>query len=79
MSTARFSTAAAVVLPVLALAGAAGLIPAASAAAARVSQAASGYDDLVVLFESFRELREPTVNDGVPDYTAAAMDRQYRG
>ena len=36
-----------------------------------------GYEDLVVLFEQFREFREPAVNDGVPDYTASAMERQY--
>ncbi len=39
--------------------------------------AGGSYDDLVVLFEEFRVFHEPVVTDGVPDYTAAAMQRQY--
>ena len=32
-----------------------------------------GYEDLVALFEEWREFQKPRVVDGVPDYTAAAM------
>ena len=41
-------------------------------------QAAGTYSDLVRLFEDFREFHEPVINDGVPDYTARAMARQFR-
>ena len=36
------------------------------------------YEDLVALFERFRGFNEPVLTDGVPDYSAEAMDRQYR-
>ena len=39
----------------------------------------SRYDDLVQLFNSVRELPEAELNSGVPDYTAAAMEKQDRG
>jgi uncharacterized protein (DUF885 family) len=39
----------------------------------------SDYADLVSLFNEFREFHKPKVIDGVPDYTAAAMEEQRRG
>jgi hypothetical protein len=38
--------------------------------------AGADYEDLVTLFEEFREFQEPVIENGVPDYTAAAMKRQ---
>ncbi len=40
--------------------------------------ASSHYDDLVSLFEEFREFQEPQWVDGAPDYTAAAIEEQRR-
>ena len=37
------------------------------------------YDDLVNLFFEFREFQEATITEGIPDYTEAAMEDQYRG
>ena len=37
------------------------------------------YDDLVNLFFEFREFQQATFTEGVPDYTEAAMQDQYRG
>ena len=37
----------------------------------------SNYDDLVALFNEFREFQEPNVDDGVPDYTPAAIESKY--
>ena len=34
------------------------------------------YASLVALFREFREFAPPRINDGVPDYTAAAMAEQ---
>ncbi len=36
------------------------------------------YAELVSLLEEFREFARPQVTDGVPDYSAAAMEKQYR-
>jgi len=36
------------------------------------------YRDLTALFEEFRAFHEPTLTDGVPDYSTEAMQRQYR-
>ncbi len=38
----------------------------------------SNYSDLVILFNEFREFQQPTVTDGVPDYTIVAMEQQKR-
>ncbi len=38
-----------------------------------------GPDGLVALFEEFRVFRFPEVRNGVPDYTPAAMARQFQG
>ena len=37
------------------------------------------YEDLVVLFQEFREFQKPKVVDGIPDYTATAMEEQRLG
>ena len=37
-----------------------------------------GYEELVRLFEQWREFQRPELRDGVPDYTAAAMEEQHR-
>ncbi len=39
----------------------------------------SKYDDLVSLFFEFREFQQVKIINGVPDYTAAAMEEQKRG
>jgi len=39
----------------------------------------SNYSCLVDLFNEFREFIKPNVVDGVPDFTAAAMEKQYEG
>ena len=37
------------------------------------------YDDLVQLFQDFRELQKPKMTDWVPDYTPAAIEAQRSG
>ncbi|MFW6140602.1 MAG: DUF885 family protein [Acidobacteriota bacterium] len=37
----------------------------------------STYDDLVQLFEEWREFQKPAIKDGVPDYSADAMAEQH--
>ncbi len=37
----------------------------------------SDYADLLSLFNEFREFDKPEVTNGVPDYTAAAMEKKY--
>ena len=39
----------------------------------------SAYDDLLSLFEEFREFQKPKVTDGVPDYSPTAMREQRKG
>ena len=39
----------------------------------------SNYEDLVSLFKEWREFQKPRITEGVPDYTAAAMEEQRRG
>ncbi|GBD32760.1 hypothetical protein HRbin33_01734 [bacterium HR33] len=41
--------------------------------------ARSSYEDLVEFFRDWREFQRPGLVDGVPDYSAAAMTRQYSG
>lgn len=36
------------------------------------------HDDLVKFFQAWRTFSEPKMNDGVPDYTKAAMDKQHK-
>ncbi|HEX6738650.1 MAG TPA: hypothetical protein VF310_10275, partial [Vicinamibacteria bacterium] len=40
--------------------------------------AGGGYDDLVALFQEWREFQRPRLRDGVPDYTRAARAEQRR-
>ncbi len=44
-----------------------------------MEQSSSDYTELVSLFEEFREFIKPAVVDGVPDFTAAAMQQQHEG
>ena len=37
-----------------------------------------GYDQLVELFEEWREFQQPVFRDGVPDYSVPAMERQHQ-
>ncbi|MEZ5330823.1 MAG: DUF885 family protein [Thermoanaerobaculia bacterium] len=46
------------------------------AAVPAVAQTPTGYDDLVALFQDWREFQRPFVRDGVPDYSAGAMAAQ---
>jgi hypothetical protein len=39
----------------------------------------SKYEDLVKLFKEWREFQKPELNDGVPNYTASAMEEQRYG
>ena len=39
----------------------------------------TNYEDLVSLFEEWREFQKPKFIEGVPDYTAEAMEEQRRG
>ena len=43
------------------------------------SFAANSYDDLVQVFNEFREFQEAEIIDGVPDYSPAAIERQFEG
>jgi hypothetical protein len=47
-------------------------------APARPQAAGGGYEDLVALFNEWREFQKPRMVDGVPDYTAAAMAAQRK-
>ena len=44
-----------------------------------IAAAGDGYNDLVDLFFEFREFQQATINEGIPDYSNAAMQNQYRG
>jgi hypothetical protein len=66
----------------LTLAGACGPAPQPDAAsgtpADRASASSGRYDDLVSLFSEWRMFQRPTLVDGVPDYTSAAMAAQHK-
>ena len=38
---------------------------------------AGSYDDLITLFKEWREFQKPKLINGIPDYTAKAMAKQY--
>jgi len=42
-------------------------------------KAGGSYDDLVTLFPEFREFQKVAIIDGLPDYSAAAMQAQWKG
>lgn len=37
----------------------------------------SSYDDLVILFNEFREYQEPPISKGIPDYSPTAVEKRY--
>ena len=43
------------------------------------SSASSSYDELVTLFNQFREYQEPPISGGLPDLSAAAVDQRFKG
>src|SRR5215471_14579204 len=51
-------------------------LPALAGMVAAAVQENGGYQDLVRLFKEWREFQRPRLDDGVPDYTAAAMAAQ---
>lgn len=53
--------------------------PTARAHASTSAQQGSGYQELVELFQAFRELQRVEVSDWIPDYSASAMGRQRAG
>ena len=63
---------------VLTLAAGCGPGGAPSEEAAGTTATSISYDDLVALFEEWREFEKPEFVDGVPDYTAEAMATQHR-
>ena len=48
-------------------------------AAAQAEAAPQGYADMVALYDEFRAFVAPDMVDGLPDYSPAAMARQYEG
>ena len=46
---------------------------------AALAQADSGYDELLRLFEDWREFESPPLLDGAPDYTAEQFASRYEG
>jgi len=77
-TTTRTATlVAALLLTLLAGCSAGGGPPGDSPAAGVDVVASDDYDDLLTLFEGWREFTRPERVDGVPDYSAAAMASQY--
>ena len=37
------------------------------------------YQDLIILFREFRDFQDPTLVNGIPDFTERAMNEQYGG
>jgi hypothetical protein len=64
---------------VVALAALLGALGGAAEGRAAVSADSPGYEDLLRLFAEWREFQKPRSVNGVPDYTAAAMERQRAG
>ncbi len=56
------------------------LFPCSSSGNETANVASSGdYEDLISLFKEFREFQKPEMTNGVPNYSAAAMEEQRRG
>jgi uncharacterized protein (DUF885 family) len=49
----------------------------AQAQMAAPDKGAGSYDDLIALFKEWREFQKPKLINGIPDYTAKAMAKQY--
>ena len=45
---------------------------------AEVSHAAAGYDELLILFDDWRDFEQPPMRDGAPDYTAERFAAAYQ-
>jgi hypothetical protein len=43
------------------------------------SSASSGYDELVALFNEFREYQEPPISGGLPEFSASAVGERFNG
>ena len=76
LSSPRQRVVAATCLLLLAVACTGATVPDEPAAGAG-AVASTSYDDLLVLFEEWRDFVEPEFTEGVPDYGAAAMAAQY--
>lgn len=61
----------------LTLTGAGDVVPRDAGPPPSESAESHDYQDLIVLFEEWREFQKPAVVDGVPDYTAEAMTVQF--
>ncbi len=56
--------------------GAFSILNSAPSGSEKIFKQGNNYDDLVKLFQEFREFQKPDVIDGVPDYTREAMEKQ---
>jgi hypothetical protein len=45
----------------------------------KIASNPSTYEELLTLFKEFREFQAPKMTNGVPDYTATAMQKQWNG
>jgi len=43
------------------------------------SSASSSYDELVTLFNEFREYQEPPISEGLPDFNASVLEERFKG
>ena len=53
------------------------ILAAAVPGTAQSSPPSGGYQELVALYEEWREFERPATRDGAPDYTAAAMAKKH--
>ena len=54
------------------------IVTAASSCTADKSNSGGGYEDLLALFEDWREFEQPPLRDGAPDYTAERFEAAYK-